>query len=55
MIKGKYNLILNTSFQLDANVDLIEYGLVVSADAAAQMIAAPLFGLIIDKFSVNFS
>jgi len=34
---------------LDPNVDLLEYGLVVSADAAAQMICAPLFGLIIDR------
>ena len=45
---------LNNIIQLDGNVDLIEYGLVVSADAAAQMICAPLFGLLIDKFSAPF-
>jgi len=34
---------------LDPNVDLLEYGLVVAADAAAQMLCAPLFGVIIDR------
>ena len=35
--------------QLDPNVTLFEYGLVVAADAAAQMLLSPFIGLIIDK------
>ena len=35
--------------QMDPSVVMIEYGIVVAADAAAQMIFAPLFGMWIDK------
>ena len=35
--------------QLDPSVTLFEYGLVVAADAAAQMLLSPFIGLIIDK------
>jgi len=36
-------------YSLDPNVLMIEYGIVVAADAAAQMIFAPLFGILIDR------
>ena len=42
-------LISVTINQLDPNVTLFEYGLVVAADAAAQMLLSPFIGLIIDK------
>lgn len=35
--------------QMDPTVSLIEYGIVVAADAAAQMIFSPLFGILIDR------
>ena len=35
--------------QLEPEVTLFEYGIVVAADAAAQMVFSPVFGLIIDK------
>lgn len=35
--------------QLDLNVRLDEYGYVVAADAFAQMVFSPLFGLISDR------
>ena len=34
---------------LEPEVSLFEYGIVVAADAAAQMVFSPVFGLIIDK------
>jgi len=34
---------------LDPRVLMVEYGIVVAADAAAQMIFSPLFGILIDK------
>ena len=36
-------------FQLEPNVNLIEYGVVVAADAAAQMLLSPLLGVVIDR------
>ena len=36
-------------FQLDKSVNLLEYGMVVAADAFAQMILSPLLGIVIDK------
>jgi ceroid-lipofuscinosis MFS transporter 7 len=35
--------------QMDPSVAMIEYGIVVAADAAAQMIFAPLFGAWVDR------
>lgn len=35
--------------QLDPYVTMIEYGIVVACDAAAQMIFAPLFGMLVDR------
>jgi len=34
---------------LDPNVNMVEYSVVVVSDAAAQMVCAPLFGIIIDR------
>ena len=36
-------------WQLDPSVTLFEYGMIVSADASAQMILSPLVGLVIDR------
>jgi len=36
-------------YQMDPGVRMIEYGIVVAADAAAQMIFSPLFGILIDR------
>lgn len=36
-------------FQLEPKVTLIEYGLVVAADAAAQMLLSPVLGVVIDR------
>ena len=38
--------------QMDPSVAMIEYGVVVAADAAAQMIFAPLFGMWIDRMKM---
>ena len=35
--------------QLEPEVTLIEYGFVVAADATAQMLLSPVFGIIIDR------
>ena len=35
--------------KLDPRVTMLEYGVVVASDAAAQMVFAPLFGMIVDR------
>ena len=42
-------LLISDFFQLEPNVNLIEYGVVVAADAAAQMLLSPLLGVVIDR------
>lgn len=41
--------LISLTVQLDPSVTLFEYGLVVAADAAAQMLLSPFIGLIIDR------
>ena len=36
--------------KLDPEVNLVEYGLIVAADALAQMVFSPIFGMIMDRF-----
>ena len=37
------------TLQLEPKVELSEYGLIVAADAAAQMIFSPIFGYLTDR------
>ena len=51
-VLGLWNLILFLIFhfiQLEPDVNLIEYGVVVAADAAAQMLLSPILGVVIDR------
>lgn len=43
------SIMIGFPFQLDKSVNLLEYGMVVAADAFAQMILSPLLGIVIDK------